>query len=157
MATKRSRFTISLNPQMYATLKRMSDLGGQPLSTIVSEILESVHEPFMRTVALMEAAATAPQQVKDGLRQTVENVERELYATVGYNTAQIDWLTDAFGKRGGGEKAGTGAAASSPPATSNPYVVTRGSGSPKTSPSAHPKIASKPIKTRVSKGGKRRG
>lgn len=157
MATKRARFTISLNPHMYATLKRLSDLGGQPLSVIVSDILESVHEPFMRTVALMEAAANAPQQVKDGLRQTVENVERELYGTVGYTTSQIDWLTEQFGKKGGGEKASERAAASPPPAHPNPHVVTRGSGSPKTSHPAHPKTATKPIKTRVSKGAKRRG
>lgn len=157
MATKRARFTISLNPHMYATLKRLSELGGQPLSTIVSEILESVHEPFMRTVALMEAAASAPREVKDGLRQTVENVERELYGTIGYSTAQIDWLTEQFGKKGGGEKAGACAAASPPPASPNPHVVTRGSGSPKTSHTAPPKTAFKPIKTRVSKGGKHRG
>lgn len=157
MATKRARFTISLNPQMYATLKRLSDLGGQPLSTIVSEILESVHEPFMRTVALMEAAANAPQQVKDGLRQTVENVERDLYGSVGYSVSQIDWLTEQFGQKGGGEKAGARAAASPPPAPPNPHVVTRGSGSTKTTHPAHPKTTSKPIKTRVSGGVKRRG
>jgi len=157
MATKRARFTISLNPNMYATLKRLSELGGEPLSKIVSDILESIHDPFMRTVALMEAAATAPQQVKDGLRQTVENTERDLYAAVGYSTAQVDWLTEQFGKKGGGEKAGARAAASPPPAPPNPHVVTRGSGSTKTSHPAHPKTPTKPVNKRVSKGARGHG
>lgn len=157
MATKRARFTISLNPHMYATLKRLSELGGQPLSVIVSDILESVHEPFMRTVALMEAAAGAPQQVKDGLRQTVENIEREMYGTVGYTTSQIDWLTEQFGQKGGGERASASAAASPPPAAPNPHVVTRGSGSQKTPPATHPKTPAKPTTTRYSKRLKRHG
>lgn len=98
MATNKPRITISLNPHVYATLKRMSELGGQPMSSIVTELLDTVHEPLMRTVAFLEAAASAPQQVKDGLRQSFEAVERDLYGTVGYTMGQIDWLTQQIGK-----------------------------------------------------------
>jgi hypothetical protein len=68
------------------------------MSSIVSELLESVHEPLMRTVAFLEAAADAPKQVKDGLRQSFEAVERDLYGQAGYTVAQMDWLTEQMAK-----------------------------------------------------------
>jgi hypothetical protein len=137
MATDKPRITITLNSHVYATLKRMSELGGQPMSTIISELLDSVHEPFMRTVALLDAAAQAPQQVKDGLRQSFDTIEREMYGAVGYTVAQMDWLTERLGQPPPGDAAATalagGAAAagggkSGVSRKSNPRLVTRGSG-----------------------------
>lgn len=98
MATKKPRITISLDPHVYATLKRMSELGGDPMSSIITELLGTVHEPLMRTVAFLEAAAEAPKQVREGLRQSFESVERELYSAVGHSVDQIDWLTLQLGK-----------------------------------------------------------
>jgi len=128
MATNKPRITISLNPNVYATLKRMSELGKQPMSSIVTELLESVHDPLMRTVAFLEAAADAPKQVRDGLRESFETVEREMYQTAGHTVAQIDFLTEQMldGSRG--------AAAPDAPefhqqaGKSNPHIVIRGSG-----------------------------
>lgn len=166
MATDKPRITITLNPHVYATLKRMSELGGQPMSSIISELLDSVHEPFMRTVALLDAAAQAPKQVKDGLRQSFEAVERDLYGVVGYTVAQMDWLTEQLGKPPAGDAAATplggGAAAtaggkSGVSRKANPHVVTRGSGTPKRTPSVPPKSPPKPAKTRVPAKGGRRG
>lgn len=138
MATDKPRITITLNPHVYATLKRMSELGGQPMSTIISELLDSVHEPFMRTVALLDAAAQAPKQVKDGLRQSFEVVEREMYGAIGYTVAQMDWLTDQLGKpsavdaaatpRGGGVASAAGGKSGAARKV-NPRNVIRGSGS----------------------------
>jgi hypothetical protein len=93
MATKKPRITISLNPNVYATIKRMSELGKQPMASIVSEMLDTVHEPLMRTVAFLEAASEAPKQVRDGLRKSFESVERDLYGMAGHTVAQMDFLT----------------------------------------------------------------
>lgn len=159
MATTKPRITISLNPHVYATIKRMSELGGQPMASIVSEMLDTVHEPLMRTVAFLEAAAEAPKQVKDGLRQSFEAVERDVYAAAGHTVAQIDWLTDQL-KPGGSERRGGRAA---PPRStgsgkhSTPVPVTRGSGSPVEPPSTPLKQARKLAKTRVSVKGGHRG
>lgn len=125
------RIAIYLKPHVYETIKRFSELNGQPMSRIVSDLVEAVAEPLMRTVALLEAAASAPKEIKEGLKNSVESIERELYGAVGYTNSQVDWLTEAFGKKGGGEKASGRAAASPPPAPSNPHYVIRGSGSPK--------------------------
>jgi hypothetical protein len=123
----------------------MSELGKQPMSSIISELLDSVHEPFMRTVALLDAASQAPQQVKDGLRQSFDAVEREMYGAVGYTVAQMDWLTEQLGRPPAGDavrpaRAGRAAApgggfpADSPGQNKgrsgkvNPPIVIRGSG-----------------------------
>lgn len=152
MATNKPRITISLDPHVYATLKRMSELGGQPMASIVSELLGTVHEPLMRTVAFLEAAAEAPKQVRDGLRQTFEAVERDLYSVAGHTVDQIDWLTLQLGKvdavsdesmeeynnrrMKGGTEGGTGASPARTRGASadagerpNPRNVIRGSGS----------------------------
>ena len=98
MATTKPRITISLNPHVYATIKRMSQLGKQPMASIISEMLETVHEPLMRTVAFLEAAAEAPKQVRDGLKKSFESVERDLYKSAGHTVAQMDFLTEQLGK-----------------------------------------------------------
>lgn len=102
MSTDKPRITISLDPHVYATIKRMSQLGAQPMSSIISEMLGTVHEPLMRTVAFLEAAAEAPQQVRDGLRKSFEAVERDLYAAAGHTVSQMDWLTQQL-KPGGAQ------------------------------------------------------
>jgi hypothetical protein len=175
MATDKPRITITLSPYVYATIKRMSELGKQPMSSIVAELLDAVHEPLMRTVALLEAASEAPQQVKDGLRHSFHAVEREMYGALGYTFAQMDWLIDQLGKppAGGAETPLRGGAAPSAGGErggsrkSDPHVVTRGSGPPEARgsgplegvevpPLRGTKTARKAAKTRVSaKGGKR--
>lgn len=159
MATTKPRITISLNPHVYATIKRMSQLGGQPMASIISEMLDTVHEPLMRTVAFLEAAAEAPKQVKEGLRQSFEAVERDVYSAAGHSVSQIDWLTEQL--KPGGNGRGSGRAA--PPRSSGfgkdstPVPVTRGSGlsgEPLSQPSKTPR---KPAKTRDSGKGGRHG
>ena len=155
MPTDKPRITITLNPHVYATLKRMSELGGQPMSTIISELLDSVHDPFMRTVALLDAAAQAPKQIKDGLRQSFEAVERELYGAVGYTSAQMDWLIEQLGKPSGGDaETGTrsgalpgsasGTAGAGVSRKANPHIVIRGSGSPVDNSERPPKKPGRP-------------
>lgn len=136
MATLKPRITISLSPNVYATVKRMSQLGGQPMASIISEMLESVHDPLMRTVAFLEAAADAPQQVRDGLRTSFEKVERDLYGVAGYTVSQMDWLTEKIKGGGVGNGGGDAPAAHRPSPKSqpaagrvDPHSVTRGSGS----------------------------
>lgn len=128
MATKKPRITISLNPNVYATLKRMSELGKQPMSSIVTELLESVHAPLMRTVAFLEAASDAPKQVRDGLRESFEKVELGLYEVAGHTVAQMDFLTQQM-LDGSSAAVGTPTGASRrKSADSNPHNVIRGSG-----------------------------
>jgi hypothetical protein len=130
------RIAIYLKPHVYETIKRLSELNGEPMSRIVAELVETVADPLMRTVALLEAAQSAPKQIKDGLRGTMEAMERDLYGVAGYTLGQMDWLINEMGKGGADvvrpAPAGRAASASksSKKASANPHTVIRGSGSP---------------------------
>ena len=92
MPTERPRITITTTKPIYETVTRMAELTGASKSTVINDLLESVHPPLMRTIALLEAANEAPQQVKDGLAGTFEELERQLVGDLGKSLAQLDWL-----------------------------------------------------------------
>lgn len=151
------RIAVYLDPNVYATIKRLSQLNGEPMSRIVGDLVEAVAEPLMRTVAFLEAAADAPKQIKDGLRGTMEQMERELYGVAGYTMGQMDWLINEIGKGEGGERGGESPtrAPSAPSrrsaaAKSNPPNVIRGSGQSKSLKDKETGVSGK----RAKKGGK---
>lgn len=158
MPTIKPRIAITLSPHMHEVIRRLSELNGQPMSRIVAELVEAVSDPLMRTVALLEAAAAAPKEIKDGLRGTVQQMERELYGAAGYTLGQMDWLINEMGQgeRAESERAAVAAAASAPPssaarrAKSNPHTVIRGSGQAKPLKSKGTGVSEK----RAKKGGK---
>jgi predicted DNA-binding protein len=157
MPTAKPRIAITLPPHTHEVIRRLAELNGQPMSKIVAELVEAVSEPLMRTVALLEAAAAAPKQIKDGLRGTVQAMERELYGAAGYTLGQMDWLINEMGKgEAERERGGVPPAPSAPPsrasgrAKSNPHTVIRGSGQAKPLKSKESGVSGK----RVKKGGK---
>jgi hypothetical protein len=113
----------------------MSKVSGNSISSIIGDFLGSIHHPLMRTVALLEAAKDAPEEVKRGLRDTAEEIEHGLGNVLGDAQVQLDLLfgslereelhkkstelLGAFGAEKGGKKGG-----------GDPQVVTRGSGLP---------------------------
>lgn len=117
MPTEKPRFTITTSKPIFETISRLAYLQNSSRSQVINELLESVHPPLMRTVALLEAAQEAPEQVKAGLSQTVMDLERELAGNVGSGLAQMDWLMrqmtpDAAAKAGSASPA---AASTTPP------------------------------------------
>lgn len=157
MPTAKPRIAITLPPHTHEVIRRLAELNGQPMSKIVAELVEAVSEPLMRTVALLEAAAAAPKQIKDGLRGTVQAMERELYGAAGYTLGQMDWLINEMGKeapRAGATEPATArparGAATASKAKSDPHTVIRGSGQAKPLKSKETGVSGK----RVKKGGK---
>jgi len=160
MPTTKPRIAITLPPHTYEVIRRLSELNGDPMSRIVAELVEAVAEPLMRTVALLEAAAAAPKQVRDGLRGTVQAMERELYGAAGYTLGQMDWLINEMGKTPAGGDERQGASPASAPAEggvsvkarakSNPHTVIRGSGQAKPLKSKETGVSGK----RAKNGGK---
>lgn len=101
MATKKPRITITFPPHLKATFERFAELQGVSFSAAVVGILETVHEPLMRTVALLDAAREAPADVKRGLRQVFDDVERDAVAAGGAGLAQMDWLLSRLREESG--------------------------------------------------------
>lgn len=160
MPTAKPRIAITLPPHTHEVIRRLSELNGQPMSKIVAELVEAVSDPLMRTVALLEAAAAAPKEIKDGLRGTVQQMERELYGAAGYTLGQMDWLINEMGKppAGDAERQGASPAPAAPAGGSSgrsrreadPHNVIRGSGQAKPLKSKGSGVSGK----RAKKGGK---
>lgn len=111
MPTLKPRVQVTLEPQTHEVIERLAHLQGRSRGAVIAELLDSVAPVLAKTVALLEAAAQAPQQVKDGLRSVVQSTHDEFLDVSGDMIKQMDWLFT--------ELSGGGA---------NPHVVTRGSG-----------------------------
>ena len=100
MATDKPRVTITFPHNLHATIHRLAELQGRSFASVVVEFLETIHDPLMRTVALIDAARSAPGEVREGLRNVIEDMEREMVGAAGSGIAQMDWLMEKF--RAGG-------------------------------------------------------
>jgi hypothetical protein len=114
MPTVKPRVTITLEQSTHDVIDRLAALQGRTRGVVIAELLDEVVPALSRTVALLEAAAAAPQQVKAGLRAVVEGVHRDLVAVSGDGIGQLDMLL--------------GVVADASVRGANPHVVTRGSG-----------------------------
>lgn len=115
MPTIKPRVQVTMDQETHAVIERLAHLQGRTRGAIIAELLDSIAPTLTRTVALLEAAAEAPQQVKDGLRSVVDGVHQELVEVSGDASAQLDMLIDRLGSE-------------VPQGDANPHVVTRGSG-----------------------------
>jgi hypothetical protein len=141
MPTLKPRVQVTLEPSTHEVIQRFASLQGRTRGSVIAEMLDSIAPSLARTVALLEAAAEAPNDVKRGLKAAVEGIQKELVGVSGDATNQLDLLMRGLP---GGE--------------ANPHVVTRGSGSGEPRGSGRQKTTSKPVATRVSgKGGKDAG
>lgn len=130
MPTLKPRITITVSENAYEVITRMAKLQGTSKSKVVGDLLDSVAPALTRTVALLEAAADAPKQVRDGLRSVVESTHDELVGVSGDALKQLDFLLGAFSQD-----------------EVNPHVVTRGSGLIDTPPIQGVKTKRKPVTT----------
>lgn len=134
MPTLKPRVQVTLEPSTHAVIERLALLQGRTRGSVIAELLDSIAPSLGRTVALMEAALEAPNDVKRGLRAMVEGIHQEVLEVSGDASMQLDILLDQLGSSGDG----------------NPHVVTRGSGSGRTRGSDTPKKPAKPVTTGVS-------
>lgn len=96
MATKKKRITINMDEELYRTISRLAELQGASRSFVCVDIMESIHQPLMRTVALLDAARQAPDKVKRDLRDTVSQLEGELQRSVGDGINQMEILLESL-------------------------------------------------------------
>lgn len=132
MATNKPRLSVTLPGNIYKTLSELSRLQGASMSSIIVDLLETVHPPLLRTVALLQAAHDAPQEVRDGLLSAFEGMEKELSEAAGIAERQLDLLDVSLGVAKGAD----------------PHVVTRGSGRGEVRDKASGTKVKKPYKTR---------
>jgi hypothetical protein len=78
MPTKNPRITVTLEPQVYDTLTRLSDLQGTSMSAIVSEFLGITMPAMQRMLVAFQYAKDAPQAAREGLRQAIDKAEARM-------------------------------------------------------------------------------
>lgn len=128
---------------VHRTLSDLAALQGRSRSSIIVELLEAVHLPLLRTVALLQAAKDAPEEVKRGLVGTLEEMESRLGAAAGMASSQFDLIEHEINRL----------SVQPPKLEPNPHVVTRGSASGTTPPEAPRKSSKKPSKTKGNRNG----
>jgi len=133
MPTIKPRVAVTLEPRTHEVIERLAVLQGRTRGSVIADLLDSVAPALTRTVALLEAAAAAPDRVKQGLIGVVEGLHNDLVASAGDSMQQLDTLLNSQFAQG-----------------ADPHVVTRGSGIDQERGSASPKKPSKPLKPRVS-------
>lgn len=111
MPTAKPRIAVTLDQSTFEVIARMAALQGVSRGSIVADLLDSVAPVLTRTVALLEAAAIAPKQVQDGLREVAQSAHDDLLVIAGDAAKQFDMLFDSLSE-----------------AWADPHVVTRGSG-----------------------------
>ena len=111
MPTLKPRVQVTLEPGTHAVIERLAQLQGRTRGAVIADLLDSVAPSLTRTIALLEAAAEAPNDVKRGFRAAVESAHQELVALSGDASRQLDAFLDSLGDEG-----------------ADPHVVTRGSG-----------------------------
>ena len=120
MPTSKPRIAVTLPQETFDVLARLAELQNRSRGSIVADLLVEITPPLSRTVALLEAAFSAPAEVRQGLRSVVEGVHDQFVAAAGDGINQLDMLLDSFsGPHGDG---------------STPVPVTRGSGTDSTPP-----------------------
>lgn len=111
MPSDKPRVAVRVEPRVYEVLVRLAQLTGRSRGAFVSELLDEMYPSLCRTVALLDAARDAPEQIKRGIAAAVEGVEADIRASGDmFSEASFSALEDAV--REG----------------STPVSVTRGSG-----------------------------
>lgn len=97
MPTLKPRITTTLEESTFQVIDRMAQLQGVSRGAVVSDLLNSVAVPLARTVALLEAARDAPEQVRAGLADVVTGVHDDLLDKAGDSIKQLDMLLGKMG------------------------------------------------------------
>jgi pilus assembly protein TadC len=92
MPTIKPRVQVTLEPSTHEVIERLANLQGKTRGGVISEMLDSIVPAITRTVTLLEAAAAAPESLKDNLRAAVEGAQADLADASGDSSKQLDIL-----------------------------------------------------------------
>ncbi len=115
MPTLKPRVAVTLENQTHEVISRLASLQKRSRSAVIADLLDSIVPALSRTVALLEAAREAPNEVKRGLISVIEGIHEDFVAVSGKSTGDLDEFINRL--KSGGDAQGV-----------NPRLVTRGSG-----------------------------
>lgn len=169
MPTQNPRLTITLSPPLDAAIRRLSELTGQSKSSLIVELLDQAQPVLVRMAEVISAAKTATEDAKARMRSNLDEAQSKLEEHLGLvnqlwdeQTADLLGEVEQVQRR---RKKGTGAATDGMRASAHggrrsgasgkhvekpaqPPHVTRGSGTPVSTPKQKGKSAAKPAPAR---------
>jgi len=77
------RIQVTLKPSLHAVIRRLSDATGNSMSALISEFLEPNEAVFERMVLIIEAAASARDEVKEKIARNMSEVQTEIESKLG--------------------------------------------------------------------------
>jgi hypothetical protein len=94
MPAKNPRLTITIEPQLAAQLRRLSELTGNSQSALISELLEGSSVIFSRLIKVLEAARDARAAVRGSIAHDLEHVQGKLEHRLGLTLEMADELVE---------------------------------------------------------------
>lgn len=118
MATAKPRITITLNEKSYAVLKAISDCSGQPMSTFVTEMLDSARPTLERMAVTFQKIKRAQDEERSRFLRNVDEAQAAIEPVVMETLGQFDLFLGRIEKAvdgGAAEAAPLSTALQSPP------------------------------------------
>ena len=147
MATTKPRITITLNDKSYAVLKAISECSGQPMSTFVTEMLDSARPTLERMATTFQKIKRAQDAERARFLENMDEAQAAIEPVVMQTLGQFDLflgrIEQAAEGMGGRGSCGAAAPAPLPSAGAAPPPTNRGD----TPTRAH---ASKPKRSKAS-------
>lgn len=94
MATDKPRITITLEPESYSALSRLSDLDGAPMARIVSSLVADATPGIVRLADSLLEARRVASDVRLSFRRGVVQAEEELSPALEAARSQLDMFGD---------------------------------------------------------------
>lgn len=116
MATGKPRVTVTLDPDVHAILRELSDLNGESMSRIIGDLVGAVVPTLQQLIEAGRAFRDLEQSVQDRIREKFEDAENRLLPEVEAMGGELLGLFDMVIEAGGD--------------AADPRPVTRGSGPP---------------------------
>lgn len=92
MATKKPRLTITLEPALSESLRRLSELTGNSQSSLISEMLSGSGPIFEKMIRVLEAAEVAKGAIKGRVTRGLDDAQTKFEKALGLSMVGFDDL-----------------------------------------------------------------
>ena len=83
MATKKPRLTITLDPDLSESLRRLSELTGNSQSSLISEMLSGSGPVLEKMITVLEAAQVAKDAIKGRITRGLDDAQGKFEQALG--------------------------------------------------------------------------
>lgn len=140
MATNKPRITITLSKHQHDVLRAISECGGQPMSTFVSEMLEAALPTLQRMAVTFQKVKQAQVQERGKFLESMDRAQAAIEPVVMNMVDQFDLFLNRMDEAAGGAPDGSGATPAAPSAAAAAPTTNRGA-TPRRAKTAKPTAA----------------